>query len=680
MRSSSIRIFSSLAILALFTTQTFSQVPQGFSYQAVIRDGSGVPITEKTIGMRITLQDATGKALYAETLSSTTNKQGIISIIIGAGNQVSDSSFTCIPWKTGDVLIKVEIDPNGTNSYTQMGDPTKLMAVPYALYADNTKEITSRSNATDDEPIFVVKNKAGKIVFAVYQTGVRIYVEDTPTIKGAKGGFAVGGLSNQAKGNVEYLRITSDSARIFVNEISGIKGAKGGFAVGGLSNLSKAANHNLMFVGTDSTRFYINDTIAPKGAKGGFAVGGLSNLSKGSRRNEFLRISKDSARIYVDQSSNKGAKGGFAVGGLSNLSKGGGSKYLDLTPNNYFIGHEAGKLNTVGLYNSFIGYQSGLNNTSGTKNYFIGYRTGFNNTTGYSNIFVGDSAGFANKSGYRNVFIGNQSGKNNTIGGNNTACGLMSMINNTTGSNNTAYGYLSLTSNTTSNGNTALGWGSLFTLSSGNGNTAVGTMALSVTTTATNNTALGLYTFLSSDPSITNSTAIGAMAQVTTSNQVVIGGTGVTQIGGPVGWSVVSDGRFKNITKADVKGLDFITRLSPVMYTFDTQKYDEFLMQNMSLSMKNEIMSKKDYSESKAILRSGFVAQDVVKAAKEVGYDFNGVHHPVNENDNYSIDYSLLTVPLVKAVQELNAKNQDLQKQVDTLKAELEAIKALLKK
>ena len=64
------------------------------------------------------------------------------------------------------------------------------------------------------------KNKDGKVVFGVYQGGVRIYVEDSPTIKGAKGGFAVGGLTNQGKAvPYEYMRITSDSARIYINDI-----------------------------------------------------------------------------------------------------------------------------------------------------------------------------------------------------------------------------------------------------------------------------------------------------------------------------------------------------------------------------------------------------------------------------------------------------------------------------
>jgi uncharacterized protein (TIGR02145 family) len=415
--------------------------------------------------------------LYTETHSPTTSKQGVVSVIIGTGTQVGDSAFTSIPWRAGNVFIKLEIDPNGTTSYTPMGDPTKLMSVPYALYADNTKEVTSQPNAADDEPIFVVRNKEGKIVFAVYQTGVRVYVEDSPILKGAKGGFAVGGLSNQAKDEVEYFRITSDSARIFMNERSTNKGAKGGFAVGGLSNLSKATPQSLMFIGTDSTRFYIKDATGLKGAKGGFAVGGLSNLSKGASydlfsvttdstriyindsttnkgakggfavgglsnlskgsKNEFMRISRDSARIYVDNSiTPKGAKGGFAVGGLSNLSKGTTGNFLDLTPQNSFIGQDAGKSNTTGNRNAFIGYQAGIMNSDGYDNVFIGNTAGLSNSSGMDNIFIGTGSGKSNTFGQRNIFLGTSSGVQNTTGIQNIAIGSQAGFSLQTGMKN----------------------------------------------------------------------------------------------------------------------------------------------------------------------------------------------------------------------------------------------------
>lgn len=319
MKAKSTKTLLMLLVVLYSTLVGFSQAPQGLNYQAVVRDGTGKPIANQTVGLRITLLNASQVSLYTETHTPKSNELGVISVVIGEGTKVGTNTFNAIPWKNGDLSIKVEIDPSGGTTYTAMGNPTKLQSVPYALYADNTKEVVSQPSATDDEPIFVVKNKAGQIVFAVYQTGVRVYVEDSGS-KGAKGGFAVGGLSNQSKESVEYLRITSDSARIFVNEISGVKGAKGGFAVGGLSNQSKSTTRNLMFVAPDSTRFYIDESTA-KAEKGGFAVGGLSNQSKGNPYN-LLKVTTDSTRIYVGNGSSKGAKGGFAVGGLSNQSKG----------------------------------------------------------------------------------------------------------------------------------------------------------------------------------------------------------------------------------------------------------------------------------------------------------------------------------------------------------------------
>jgi len=659
------------SLLFLLAFMTFAQSPKGFNYQAVIRDGSGTPIANQTISLKITLQSPTNTEFYIESKSVASNAQGVISHIVGTGDVIS-GTFSAIPWSTGEVLMKVEIDPNGGTTYVQMGDPTKLQSVPYALYAENTKEVVSQSNAGDDEPIFVVKNKAGQIVFAVYQTGVRVYVEDSQITKGVRGGFAIGGLTNQSKGQQEYFRITPDSARIYIKENPTTKGVRGGFAIGGLTNQSKTvSNRNLMFVAPDSARIWVNETVT------------------------------------------KGVRGGFAIGGLTNQSKGTTDQYLSLTPDNYFIGQGAGKSITTGLYNSFIGYQSGFSNTTGRKNYFIGYRSGYYNTDGYSNIFIGDSAGFTNSSGYYNVYIGNQSGLSNTTGSRNTASGYGTLRANTTGfsnsafgewalydniagSYNTAIGRLSLFQNisgsvntavgagtlmatTTAVSNTAVGGACLANLASGNGNTAVGALALQNATIGVNNTAIGYNSFQSS-VAIGNSTALGANAQVTFSNQVQIGDASVIYIGGIVGWNTLSDGRFKNIVKEEVKGLDFITRLKPVIYTFDAKKFDEFSLKNLPNEKKSEIMGSKDYSQSTTIKRSGFIAQDVEKAAEASGFVFNGVHHPSNDIDNYSIDYSLLTVPLVKAVQELNAKNEELQKQVDALKAELEEIKTLLKK
>ncbi len=88
---------------------------------------------------------------------------------------------------------------------------------------------------------------------------------------------------------------------------------------------------------------------------------------------EYLRVTDDSTRINVNQVA-KGQKGGFAIGGFD-VAKGSSSDFLDLTPQNYFIGHQAG-FQTTGLYNAFIGYKAGYSNQTGSFNTFIGYESG----------------------------------------------------------------------------------------------------------------------------------------------------------------------------------------------------------------------------------------------------------------------------------------------------------------
>jgi len=52
------------------------------------------------------------------------------------------------------------------------------------------------------------------------------------------------------------------------------------------------------------------------------------------------------------------------------------------------------------------------------------------------------------------------------------------------------------------------------------------------------------------------------------------------------------------------------------------------------------------------MLQTGFIAQDVEKAASDCGFEFSGVDAPKNENDYYGLRYAEFVVPLVKAVQE----------------------------
>jgi uncharacterized protein (TIGR02145 family) len=356
--------FTLIFVLLFVAMQQISaQVPQRFSYQAVLRNADGTTFSNQTVDIRINLRRAivTGDIVYSEVHNVTiTNGTGTVSLSIGGGT-VQSGSFATIPW--GDnIFIQMEVKTAG-HEFQNMGT-SQILSVPYAIVAgnvsqpgsqgqslvyngtqwvandritisDNSVDVTTKDGRDTEKPIFAVRNSFNQIIFAVYESGVRIFLPDE--VKGSKGGFAVGGLTNQAKGgNQEYLRITPDSARINVNQ-SLVKGSKGGFAVGGLTNQGKSVgSQDLLFISPDSTRIYVNESGA-KGSKGGFAVGGLTNQGKSVVSRSILFASSDSTRIYVNESS-KGSKGGFAVGGLSGQGKSSG--YHDLL----FVGRDSSRI------------------------------------------------------------------------------------------------------------------------------------------------------------------------------------------------------------------------------------------------------------------------------------------------------------------------------------------------
>ena len=92
--------------------------------------------------------------------------------------------------------------------------------------------------------------------------------------------------------------------------------------------------------------------------------------------------------------------------------------------------------------------------------------------------------------------------------------------------------------------------------------------------------------------------------------------------------------------------MDFIKKLRPVTYNLDMDAIAQFHNTPDSLRLKEGEVLKG------AILQSGFIAQEVEKAAQDLGYDFSGVDKPQNDKDIYSLRYAEFVVPLVKAMQE----------------------------
>jgi len=79
-----------LVFITLFNLEfANAQAPQKLSYQAVIRNTSTVLVTSTTIGMRISIVQATSTKLdvYIETQTIPSNVNGLISLEIGMGTK-----------------------------------------------------------------------------------------------------------------------------------------------------------------------------------------------------------------------------------------------------------------------------------------------------------------------------------------------------------------------------------------------------------------------------------------------------------------------------------------------------------------------------------------------------------------------------------------------------------------
>jgi len=145
-----------------------------------------------------------------------------------------------------------------------------------------------------------------------------------------------------------------------------------------------------------------------------------------------------------------------------------------------------------------------------------------NGLTGANNTAIGFKALFANTTGYRNMAIGANTLQNNTTGYYNIGIGSNSLLNNTAGTENTSIGHSSLTANTGSY-NTAVGQRAGWYNSSGNNNTSLGNLAGANNATGSNNTYLGYKAGYSIAQNLENVTLVGANANATVSNAVILG-------------------------------------------------------------------------------------------------------------------------------------------------------------
>ncbi|MFN9595464.1 MAG: tail fiber domain-containing protein [Bacteroidota bacterium] len=492
------------------------------------------------------------------------------------------------------------------------------------------------------------------------------------------------GIGTVAPANtLQVVGDASFSQDINVNGISIGKGA-GSFLTNTTSGLQALSNNTtgennsafgwkaLVFNTTGS-----NNTANGSGAlfanTAGFNNSAFGQYALGANTNGYANTALGAQSLYANTT-------GYANTGIGQAT---------LTSNingfsNTAIGQASLYYSTSGNFNSALGSESLFNTTQGSYNTAIGYRALYFNTTGTLNTAIGSGALAGNTFGGANTANGASALANNTYGVENTAVGCYSLGANTLGINNTAIGYSSLITNLSGNGNTASGWYALGYNRSGEYNAGFGFHALLDDSSSSYNTAVGTSagsywingnanTFIGGSARAfgngrTNSTAIGYNSEVDASNKVRIGNTAITSIGGQVAWTTFSDGRYKRNVEEDVPGLEFITKLRPVTYTSDITGLNNHYPKP-ALREGQRQAPEQDVTSQEAIRYSGFIAQEVETAAKEIGYDFSGVDKPQREGNLYGLRYSDFVVPMVKAIQEQQGIIEKQQKEIAELKS-----------
>jgi hypothetical protein len=215
------KLILSLVAIATISLCSFGQAPEGFKYQAVVRDAGNVILNNQAVGMRMTIQQGAigGTTVYSETFSTTTNAYGLVNLEIGNGT-LSAGNFTSIDWANGPFFMETAVDVTGGTNYSVMGT-SQLMSVPYALYAK-----TSGSSTPGPQGPQGIQGPAGN--------------DGAQGIAGAAGANGNGILSTTDNGDGTFTLNYTDGSSFTTSNLTGPTGLTGPAGSQGLQGAAGA--------------------------------------------------------------------------------------------------------------------------------------------------------------------------------------------------------------------------------------------------------------------------------------------------------------------------------------------------------------------------------------------------------------------------------------------------------
>ena len=238
------RYFLTFLVFISISFSSFSQAPQGFNYQAIVRDASGNVRSNEGVQFQFEIQDSFGFTVYSEAHTVVTNKYGLADgIIIGKG--ATADNFANIDWGNGTYYIDVTVD--GINI-----GRSQLLSVPYALYALNAGSGTGGSDGVGIES--TISNGDGTFTLN-YTDGTSFTTIDLTGNKGEEG-----------KSSYEVWLDAGNSGTMddFLSTLVGEKGEKGLPGSDGKSAFQLWLDDG----NTGNILDFLSDIQGPRGLKG----------------------------------------------------------------------------------------------------------------------------------------------------------------------------------------------------------------------------------------------------------------------------------------------------------------------------------------------------------------------------------------------------------------------------
>jgi hypothetical protein len=311
------------------------------------------------------------------------------------------------------------------------------------------------------------------------------------------------------------------------------------------------------------------------------------------------------------------------------------------------------------------GYPGG--NTAEGQNALLSLTSGtYNTAVGFFSLSV-DSTGSFNTASGAGALLSNTADKN-------TAIGAGALLSNTTGCCNTAHGVFALLSNTTGDANTAVGEGALQANVDGSNNTAIGERALFLHPTGSFNTAVGRGTLIGSTGSLNTALGWQAGANQTGGQGNVYIGAGISGVAGEQNTTYIRNvygsqatARIVYVNSDNKIGtLSSSRRYKEDIKPMDKASEELFALRPVTFRYKKEI-------DRARALSFGLIAEEVAKISPDlITRDSDGKPETVR--------YDAVNVMLLNEFLKEHRKNEEQQKQINVLTAQLNEQAAQIQK